>query len=122
MSRVLLEVCIASAEDALIAASAGADRLELNTALALGGLTPSLGTLLEVKACVELPVMVMIRPRPGGFCYRSADFQVMRRDLDIVLEHGAGGVVFGILNADGSIDCERCRLLLKQASCVPCVF
>jgi copper homeostasis protein len=122
MPRLLLEVCIASVEDALIAASGGADRLELNAGLSLGGLTPSLGTLVEVKACVKLPVMVMMRPRPGGFCYSSADFRVMQRDLGLALEHGADGIVFGILNADGSVDIERCRLLVKQSANVPCVF
>src|SRR5215471_19182000 len=65
--RVLLEVAVASVEDALAAQEGGADRLELNAALALGGLTPSLGTLIEVKAAVALPALVMIRPRPGGF-------------------------------------------------------
>jgi copper homeostasis protein len=122
MARVLLEVCIASAEDADLAASGGADRLELNSALALGGLTPSLGPLAEVKARVKLPVMVMIRPRPSGFCYSSADFRVMQRDLAIALEHGADGVDFGVLNEDGSVDVERCRLLVRQATGVPCVF
>ncbi len=122
MTPLLLEVCIASVEDARIAESAGADRLELNAALALGGLTPSLGTLIEVKSRASLPVMVMIRPRSGGFHYSDADFRVMQRDLELLLEHGADGVVFGILGPDGSIDVARCGLLLKQAGRVPCVF
>jgi copper homeostasis protein len=79
---VLLEVPVASVEDALAAQEGGADRLELNAALSLGGLTPSLGTLIEVKAAVALPVLVMIRPRPGGFAYGEADFKVMQRDVD----------------------------------------
>jgi copper homeostasis protein len=89
---VLLEVAIASVEDAVTAQAGGADRLELNTALLLGGLTPSLGMLLEVKAAVTLPVMVMIRPRSGGFTYSHVDFQVMRRDVDLALQHGADGL------------------------------
>src|SRR5438445_4405488 len=97
--RVLLEVAVASVEDALAAQEGGADRLELNAALALGGLTPSLGTLIEVKAAVKLPVLVLVRPRPGGFAYGEADFHVMRRDVDLALGHGADGVVFGILTA-----------------------
>jgi copper homeostasis protein len=99
--RVLLEVAAASVEDALAAQEGGADRLELNAALALGGLTPSLGTLIEVKSAVSLPVLVMVRPRPGGFAYSEADLQVMRRDVDLALEHGADGIVFGVLTADG---------------------
>ncbi len=120
--RILLEVCIASVEDALAAQAGGADRLELNAALALGGLTPSLGTLIEVKQAVALPVLVMLRPRPGGFCYSEADFRVMQRDLDLAMQHGADGVVFGVLSADGQVDVERCRQLLRQADRAVTVF
>jgi copper homeostasis protein len=56
--RILLEVAVASLEDALAAEAGGADRLELNAALALGGLTPSLGMVREVKDAVRLPVLV----------------------------------------------------------------
>jgi copper homeostasis protein len=121
-SSILLEVCIASLDDATAAASAGADRIELNAALALGGLTPSLGTLLEVKQAVPIPVAVMLRPRPAGFAYSDADFTVMRRDLDLLLRHGADAVAFGILREDGIIDEQRCRLLRAQMGKVQAVF
>lgn len=111
--RVLLEVPVASVDDAVTAASAGADRLELNAALALGGLTPSLGTLMEVRAAVRLPVLVMIRPRPGGFAYSDPEFAVMRRDLELALAHGADGVVFGVLHPDGTVDRRRCQSLIE---------
>jgi copper homeostasis protein len=120
--RVLLEVAVASVEDALAAQGGGADRLELNAALALGGLTPSLGTLIEVKAAVALPVVVMVRPRPGGFAYGEADFKVMQRDVDLALRHGADGVAFGVLTADGRVDVERCRLLARQVGERAAVF
>jgi copper homeostasis protein len=120
--RLLLEVPVVSVEDALAAQEGGADRLELNAALTLGGLTPSLGTLIEVKAAVALPVLVMIRPRPGGFCYAEADIKVMKRDVDLALQHGADGVVLGILTADGRVDSERCRRLLRQAAGRTTVF
>jgi copper homeostasis protein len=119
---VLLEVPVASVEDALAAQQGGADRLELCAALALGGLTPSLGTLIEVKAAVALPVCVMMRPRPGGFAYGGADFQVMQRDVDLALEHGADAIVFGILTADGRVDGDRCLRLLRQVGDRPAVF
>jgi copper homeostasis protein len=120
--RVLLEVPIASKEDALAAQEGGADRLELNAALALGGLTPSLGAVIEVKAAVALPVFVMIRPRPGGFAYSETDFQVMQRDVDLALKHRADGVVFGVLTADGGVDGDRCRRLLRQVGDRATVF
>jgi copper homeostasis protein len=120
--RVLLEVPVASVEDALAAQEGGADRLELNAALSLGGLTPSLGTLVEVKAVVALPVFVMIRPRPGGFAYSEADVRVMQRDTDFALQHGADGIVFGILTADGQVDGDRCGRLLRQVGARAAVF
>jgi copper homeostasis protein len=121
-THVLLEVAVASVEDALAAQAGGADRLELNAALALGGLTPSLGTLLEVRAAVRLPVLAMVRPRPGGFAYSAADFRVMQRDADLALAHGADGIVFGVLTEDGRPDEERCRRLVRQAGNREVVF
>jgi copper homeostasis protein len=120
--RVLLEVAVASVDDALAAQEGGADRLELNAGLALGGLTPSLGTLIEVKAAVRLPVMVMVRPRPGGFAYGKAEVRVMRRDINLAVQHGADGIVFGILTDDGRVDTERCRQLLRQVGGREAVF
>lgn len=122
LERLLLEVAVGSVEDGLAAQAGGADRLELNAALALGGLTPSLGTLLEIKQAVTLPVMVMIRPRSGGFAYSAADFRVMQRDADLALAHGADGLVLGILTEDGRVDGPRCRQLVQQAGTRTVVF
>jgi copper homeostasis protein len=120
--RLLLEIPVASVEDALAAEKGGADRLELNAALSLGGLTPSLGTLIEVKATVALPVFVMIRPRPGGFAYSQADLQVMQRDIDLALQYGADGIVFGILAANGPVAVDHCRRLVQQVGDRAAVF
>jgi copper homeostasis protein len=119
---ILLEVCVASVEDAGAAEQNGAGRLELNTALALGGLTPSLGLLLEVKAAVQLPVIALVRPRPGGFAYSAADFRVLRRDVELLLAQGAEGVAVGVLHSDGTIDRARCRELVEQVGRAEAVF
>jgi copper homeostasis protein len=121
-TRVLLEVATASVDDALAAQAGGADRLELNAALAVGGLTPSLGTLIEVRAAVSRPILFMVRPRPGGFAYSAAEFRTMQRDTDLALGHGADGIVFGILTSDGRVDTQRCRLLLQLVGDRPAVF
>lgn len=120
--RLLLEVAIASIEDAQAAEAGGADRLELNAALSLGGLTPSLGALIEVRHATRLPLFVMLRPRPGAFCYRRAEYRVLVRDLDLLLSHGADGIVFGILNEDATVDRIRCRDVVRQAGNHPVVF
>jgi copper homeostasis protein len=120
--RFLLEVAIASVEDAQAAESGGADRLELNAALSLGGLTPSLGTLLEVRQATKLPLLVMLRPRPGAFCYNAAEFRVLLRDFDVLLSNGADGIVFGILNEDATIDRFRCHEVVRHAGGHPVIF
>jgi len=120
--RIQLEICTASAEDCVVAEANGADRVELNCALMLGGLTPSLGTVKESRQLVRIPIIVMIRPRAGGFCYSATEFSVMRRDLELALEAGADGIAFGILNADGSIDVDRCRQIISLAAGRQTVF
>src|SRR6516162_296157 len=121
-SRVLLEVAIASAADARAACSGGADRLELNAALALGGVTPSLGMVEEIRRASNLPLIVMARPRPGGFCYSGDEFQVMRRDIDLILEKGADGIAFGVLLGEGFVDLRRCSALVRQIGKKQAVF
>ena len=51
MERII-EICCGSYEDALNAYHGGAKRIELNNALHLGGLTPSLATLKLTKKAV----------------------------------------------------------------------
>ena len=112
MGRPLVEICIESVDDAKSAA--GADRLELCQALAVGGLTPSAGVQKEVRSITSLPIMTMIRPRPGGFCYSTSEFSVMRHDVDSALELGANGVVFGVLTASANIDTSRIVEVILQ--------
>jgi copper homeostasis protein len=113
MGKVLLEICCGSIDDAIQAAMGGADRVELCSALFLGGLTPSLGTLSEAKQRVKIPIMMMVRPRSGGFCYTDAEMATMERDAELAVANGADGIVFGILDADGKIDVRRCTRLRK---------
>jgi len=100
-SKVLIEVCCGSVDDAVEAERGGADRIELNSAIFLGGLTPSLGSIIEAKKRLNIPVMVMIRPRAGGFCYTQAEMAVMQHDAKLAVEHDVDGLVFGILTPDG---------------------
>jgi copper homeostasis protein len=122
LRRIQLEICTASAEDAAIAERGGADRIELNSALMLGGLTPSLGAVREARAAVRIPIIVMIRPRAAGFCYSRSDFTVMQRDLELALSEGAAGIAFGVLTAAGAVDVKRCREIVKLAAGREVVF
>ena len=94
---ILLEICVGNLADALAVTRLGAQRLELCGALVLGGLTPSIGLVEQVVAAVEVPVMVMVRPRAGGFCYSPDELDSMQRDAVRMLEAGADGIVFGCL-------------------------
>ena len=122
MEKVLIEVCCGGIEDVLAAQHCGADRIEFCSALPLGGLTPSLGTFLYARERVTLPIMVMIRPRESGFCYSDQEFEAMLKDVQLFVEHGAEGVVFGCLTPCGDVDIPRCKLLLEAAGSVQTVF
>jgi copper homeostasis protein len=122
MPKILLEVCCGSLDDAIQAELGGADRIELCSALFLGGLTPSAGTIIEAKRRLHIPFVAMVRPRAGGFCYSSAEMDVMLRDTENAIELGAHGVVFGILKENGSIDVERSRQILKRIGNRQAVF
>lgn len=106
--KVLFEVCCGCFEDAVQAEKGGADRIELNSALFLGGLTPSIGTVQAVKNTLKIPVMCMVRPREGGFCYTDFDYETCCRDMEALLNAGADGIVFGFLKPDGTVDTDRC--------------
>jgi len=122
MTKVLLEICCGSINDAIEAEKGGADRVELCSALFLGGLTPSLGTIQEAKQRLKIPIMVMVRPRGGGFAYSEAEMATMERDTEAAMENGADGVVFGILQSDGSIDLARCRRIRRLIGTRQAVF
>lgn len=119
---VLVEVCCGSVDDVIQAEVGGAGRVELNSSLFQGGLTPSAGAIIESKERISIPLMVMVRPRAGGFCYTEAEIAVMERDVEIGVEHGADGIVFGVLGEDGRIDVKRCGELLKRVGCGEAVF
>jgi copper homeostasis protein len=104
LMSILLEVIAMTVADARIAAQAGADRIELVTAMGEGGLTPSLGLIEAVVAAVEIPVNVIVRPHSRSFVYDADDYAVMLRDVRAVKAAGANGVVIGMLSADGEID------------------
>ena len=81
-----------------------------------------MGTLLQVKKRIPLPVVCMVRPREGGFCYTECEFEVMPDDARVLLEHGADGIVFGCLQEDGTVDAGRCKRMLEVIGAKGSVF
>ena len=108
MTRTLaLEIAVQDPAGVRIAAEVGATRVELASALALGGLTPSPATLelaVETAGAGGPEVHVLIRPRAGGFHYTEDELLVSERDVRRAIGAGAAGVVIGALDADGRLD------------------
>jgi copper homeostasis protein len=104
---VAVEIAVQDAGGARAAMAAGADRLELCQALAVGGLTPSLGLLEATLGAVDpAAVNVLVRPRGGGFVYSVEEVAVVSADIRACVARGAGGVVVGALTAEGAADRE----------------
>jgi copper homeostasis protein len=120
--RILLEVPVFGLEAAKQAAEWGAGRLELCSSYTEGGLTPGPGLFKQVNKAVTVPVFVMIRPRGGDFVYSESEFEVMKEELRLFKSLGADGFVFGLLDADGSLQKERCKELVELAGDRPCTF
>lgn len=121
--RFILEVCCETVADAETAAAGGADRIELCTALDLGGLTPSAGLFHEARGSVPgTPVWVMIRPRPGDFVYTASEVAVMAQDIEQYRQANPAGFVFGVLDPDGGVNRDVCQRLLDACGDSPAVF
>lgn len=118
----MLETAVFTPSSAILAAGAGSNRLELCANYSAGGVTPSIKTLLHVREHVQdLPINVMIRPRPGDFMYSAAEFERMRHDIAL-FSNLASGFVFGILDANGRVDVARNAELVDIAAPLPCTF
>jgi copper homeostasis protein len=110
-----VEIVVYNIESARKAQEGGADRIELCDNPGEGGTTPSFGTIESVRQHVSLDIFVMIRPRGGDFHYDSYEFHSMKRDISTCQKLSVDGVVFGIVNADGTIDKKRCKELIDKA-------
>ncbi|WP_109397588.1 copper homeostasis protein CutC [Proteus faecis] len=117
-----LEICCFGAECALVAERAGADRIELCTSPAEGGITPSYGMLRQVRELVRIPVHPIVRPRGGDFCYSQADFSAMKNDISLIRDMGFSGAVVGLLNEEGHIDLPKMEILMELAGPLAITF
>ncbi|MEI8045979.1 MAG: copper homeostasis protein CutC [Bacteroidota bacterium] len=113
---MLIEIAVFNLESAIAAFNAGAHRIELCSAPAEGGLTPSAATMRLARKYVKIPIHVMIRPREGDFCYSEKEFETMLLDIAAAKSVGMEGVVAGILNPDGSVDEKRTAMLVDAAA------
>lgn len=112
---MIVEVVVFNLESALKAQEGGADRVELCDNPAEGGTTPSAGMVELVRQNLSIDVYTMIRPRGGDFLYSNYEFHTMKRDIVQCQKASVDGVVFGVLNPDGTIDKKRCQELIIRA-------
>lgn len=110
-----LEICVFNVATAVAAEQAGADRIELCENYANGGTTPSYGYLKSVREKIGIPVFPMIRPRGGDYYHTQDEIEIIRKDILLCKELQFEGVVFGLLNQDGSIDKDNTARLVDAA-------
>lgn len=115
MNRIL-EVCVDSYASAMAAIAGGADRLELCSALSVGGLTPSAALLRQLRRESNIPIRCLMRPRGGDFLYTREEIEQMAMEMAALRDAGADGFVIGCLTADGELDGNAMEPLLKEAS------
>ncbi|AWD22307.1 copper homeostasis protein CutC [Fuscovulum blasticum] len=114
MARVTVEICVDGSEGLAAAVAGGADRVELCSALPLGGLTPSAG-LMCLAGRSGVPAMALIRPRPGDFVFTPSEAAVMEADITAARAAGMAGVVLGAQLPDGRLDQALLARLVKAA-------
>ena len=119
---ILLEISVESLEGAKIAEQNGADRIELCSAIELGGLTPSWALMSLAKKYLSIPIFALIRPRSGDFLYSEDEFQTIIADIVQAKVLGLDGIVIGFLLPSGNIDIERTRKVCELAKPMQVTF
>ncbi len=120
--RTQLEICAASYESALNAMVGGADRIELCSALSVGGLTPSSGLINQVIRNLSVPAHILIRPREGNFTYTNDEKKIILYDINEAENQGAAGIVVGALTNENLIDVDFMHEISIRAKNMHCTF
>lgn len=115
MKDYILECCVDSVESALEAQKGGANRVELCSALVIGGLSPSVALFKMVRDAIDIKIHVLLRPRFGDFCYTEYEHEIIKEEVKMFRELGADGIVIGTLKQDGSLNMEQMRELVSEA-------
>lgn len=112
MRGVGLEICVEDVAGVAAAIAGGADRIELCSALALGGLTPSAAlanATLDLARAAGVRVHAMVRPRGGNFTYDGEALALAIAEARTLVAQGIDGLVFGAVR-HGQLD----EALLEQ--------
>lgn len=116
MKNYILECCVDSVESAINAKSGGASRIELCSNLIIGGTTPDIALVGEIRKHTDIRIHALIRPRFGDFCYSKYEMEIMKSQIRALKEAGVEGVVIGVLDENGNLDISKMQELLQEAS------
>lgn len=122
MEKYRFEICTNSVESCLAAQEGGAQRVELCAGIPEGGTTPSWGEIATARELLQIKLHVIIRPRGGDFLYSPVELSTMVKDIEAARQLRADGVVFGCLTADGEIDLDAMKTLMKAAEGLSVTF
>ena len=114
-SLPILEVCVETIQQGLLAENNHADRIEFCHRLDLGGVTPDHDLIRSAVNTIKIPVKIMIRPRGGDFIYSDSEVDKMKSDIRYCKSIGVEEVVLGALNEDGEVDNRLTQRLAKLA-------
>ncbi len=115
MSKITLELCAANQESVAIASKLSIPRIELCTALELGGLTPSHALIEYACSLKNLNIQVLLRPRPGDFIYTKEEIEILKQDVQNCKQLGVNGIVIGFQKQDGNIDINLMKEFVQLA-------
>lgn len=119
VENVFKEIAVENFTNIPSAIAAGANRIELNDNLAVGGTTVSRGVMARSVAYTrehQIPLVAMIRPRGGDFVYDEAECQMMLDDIKSAAELGVPAVTFGAITADGHLDKATMATLIEASA------
>lgn len=117
-----IEVCVENIESCAVAEAAGASRIELCGALAVGGITPSIGFMELARFATQLPIYAMIRPRSGDFYFSSQEIAMMLREIEAAKQAKLDGIVIGSLDKAGKVDRGQLNELISAAGSLGVTF
>ena len=119
---MIIEACVENINEAIRAEAQGAHRVEICENLIIGGTTPSAGTIAIAKKVLNIPIMVLIRPRGGDFVYSDLEVEIMKHDIQVCKQIGIDGVVLGTLTEENTINTELLNELVNLAKPLDVTF
>ena len=119
---MIIEACVENINEAIRAEAQGAHRVEMCENLIIGGTTPSAGTIAIAKKVLNIPIMVLIRPRGGDFVYSDLEVEIMKHDIQVCKQIGIDGVVLGTLTEENTINTKLLNELVNLAKPLDITF